>query len=112
MVVPFAQAAFIPHVVLVDGRPVLLMTCWEAVLALFEVRSNPSEDDPLARVQELAVRCALGLIERSEAVAQAAAKSDADAPLLVHWLELCLDASLARPLTLRAARILLERCAS
>lgn len=102
------QTAFIPHVVVVDERPVLVMNTWEAVLALFEVRASlQQEEDRLTRLQILAIRCALGLMSRQEAHAQGEAGAGPDAPSVGPWLDLYIDTYLARSGALATAHTLL-----
>ncbi len=105
---------FLPHILLVDGTPALIMTRWEAVFALFGILpARPGEEqDLLSRLQTLAVHCALGLVERQEAYLWSNILADnvEDAPQLNGWLDLYIDTYLARPGALATAQGLLADC--
>jgi hypothetical protein len=107
MITTSPPTSFLPHLVIIDERPTLLMTRWEAVLALFGISVN--ELDLLTRLQVLAIRCALGLLGYQDAHAACALLSEnyPDPPSVKQWLDLYIDNYLAKPESLAAAHALL-----
>lgn len=92
---------------MIDERPTLLMTRWEAVLTLFGISVN--DLDLLTRLQILAIRCALGLLGYQDAHAACASFSEnyPDPLSIKQWLDLYIDNYLAKPQSLAAAHALL-----
>jgi len=105
------RSDFVPHVVQVGDRPILVMTPWEAVLTLFEVRAAHLDEggDLLTQLQILAIRCALGLVDRAQAhqFATRAAADRPDVACINQWLDLYIDTYLTRSDALATARDLL-----
>ncbi|MBC7882038.1 MAG: hypothetical protein H7Y37_11990 [Anaerolineae bacterium] len=107
MITTPSPTCFLPHLVIIDERPTLLMNSWEAVLALFGISVN--ELDLLTRLQVLAIRCALGLLGHQDAHAACALLSEnyPDPPSMQQWLDLYIDNYSAKPESLAAAHALL-----
>lgn len=107
-------SGFHPRIVPIHGELTCVITPWEAVLALVDIReaSREEEQDILTLIQILAVRCALGLIDRQKAHNSVGEHDHPDERYLRDWLELCVDTYLARHRFLDSAHQLLGEARS